>query len=316
MDACLVPELRLDRHHRQARRLLTAITAALADPFVDPDPIGWLRELSPVAEPPLLGCARIVVDYDGHASHLLELGHHLGKVVAVAHFGHRIEGDPAVLLGLGSGHHHLAHTLNGEQPGQIGHIHPSERFLAASHGHGAVVKEAVGDVDTGRHRCSHGERAGVEERPVAQVLEVVMAAGEGRQADPLGPLATHLGEPHVVAPAVLIEGGHDVTTDAEPDELVIGRPRRNVVGAARTEIRSPQRQRSEAEPSARTGRKLGHAVDGAGRQTVLPEAAGEGLGHGVGSDGAGRREKGTPIGVELAGDPRSAGAAVEGLLQL
>ena len=114
-----------------------------------------------------------------------------------------------------------------------------ERLLAAGHGHGAVVEEAVGDVDTGRHRRPHGQRAGVEEGAVAQVLDVVAAAGEGRQADPLGTLAPHLGETHVVAPAVLVEGGHDVTADAEPDQLVVGRPGRDVVWASRAEIRGP-----------------------------------------------------------------------------
>ena len=46
----------------------------------------------------------------------------------------------------------------------------------------------------------HGQGAGVEEGAVAQVLEVVRVVGERGQADPLGPLAAHLGHADLVCP--------------------------------------------------------------------------------------------------------------------
>ena len=82
--------------------------------------------------------------------------------------------------------------------------------------------------------------------PSPEVLHVVAAAGEGRHADPLRAFAAHLGQPDLVAATVVVEGGHDVAADAEPDQLVVGRPGGDVVRAARAEVRGAGRRRRAA----------------------------------------------------------------------
>ena len=73
--------------------------------------------------------------------------------------------------------------------------------------------------------------------PSPDVLGVVRVVGERCHADPLGPLAAHLRHAHLVAPPLVVEGRHDVAADSEADQLVVVGARRDVVGAARTEVR-------------------------------------------------------------------------------
>ena len=121
----------------------------------------------------------------------------------MADLGDRIEGDPAVARGLGSGDDDPADPFESQQASQLGHCHPTLGLLAAGHGHRIVVEKLVGDVDAGCHCGPHGQRAGMEEGPVPDVLLVVLAGGERCQPGPLGSLAAHLGHPHLAPPTAV-----------------------------------------------------------------------------------------------------------------
>ena len=110
------------------------------------------------------------------------------------------------------------------------------------------------------HGGADGQRAGVEERAVAEVLDQVVALDERRHADPLGALVAHRREPGDVADALrLHQGDHRVAPDAAADERPLGHPRRQVVrAAAAVERRAVDRQRDPR------GRLLARAA-GAGR---------------------------------------------------
>ena len=104
-----------------------------------------------------------------------------------------------------------------------GHVHLALRVLAAGHRHGAVVEQLEGDVDAGGDGGTHGERAGVEVRAVADVLDDVLAVDERRHPDPLRALVAHRREPGDVAdPLGLHQGDHRVAADASADERARG----------------------------------------------------------------------------------------------
>jgi hypothetical protein len=69
-----------------------------------------------------------------------------------------------------AGDDHPRHAFEQQQRGHVGHRHLALGVLAAGHRHRAVVEQLVGDVDAGGDRGAHGQRPGVEERAVAEVL--------------------------------------------------------------------------------------------------------------------------------------------------
>ena len=221
MDLGLAAELGLDRLHRQARRLLAAVAAALAHALVDPHLLGRLGQLAALAQAPLLGGALVVVDQHGHAGHGGQLALHVLQLVAVSHLGDRGQGDAAIALGLGRGDHDAGHALELQQPGDGRHVELALGVLAAGHGDGGVVEQPVGHVHPRGHRGADGQRARVMEGAVAQVLDEVRVVGERRQADPLRALAAHLRHAHQLpAAAALVERDHGVAADAHAHELV------------------------------------------------------------------------------------------------
>ena len=162
----------------------------------------------------------------------------------MAHGGGRGQGHAAVALGLGRGDHHAGDALELEQAGDGGNVQLALGILAAGHGDGGVVEQAVGHVDPGSHGRPDGQGSRVVERAVAQVLDEVRVVGERRQADPLRPLATHLRHAHELpaAPA-LVEGDHGVAADPHAYELVRLGAGGGVVRAARAEVGRAHRQR-------------------------------------------------------------------------
>src|SRR5580704_2914180 len=114
MDPGLAPELGLHRLHRQARGLLAAVAAALANALVDPDALGGCLELAALAHPSLLRRTTVVMDQDRHALDGRELGLYLRDLIAVAHRRYLRELNPVVTLRLGRRDHDAAHPLGGE----------------------------------------------------------------------------------------------------------------------------------------------------------------------------------------------------------
>ena len=113
----------------------------------------------------------------------------------------------------------------------------------------------------------HGERPGVEERAVAEVLDEVGAVEERRHPDPLRSLVAHRGEPGDVAdPLGVHQGDHRVAADPAADERPLRVARAQVVrAAAAVERRAVDRERD-------AGRLAAH---GQRAQTVLTDAGRE-----------------------------------------
>ena len=83
MDRHLGAELGVDVDEGHARCLLGAVAAALADPAVDPHRLGERRALAPVAQPPFLGRAGVMVDERGDTRRTGQLVLSLRRLVPV-----------------------------------------------------------------------------------------------------------------------------------------------------------------------------------------------------------------------------------------
>ena len=60
----------------------------------------------------------------------------------------------------------------------------------------------------------------MKERAVTKVLNEVALAHERCRTNPLCAFATHLGETNVVSARFVLEGHHDVATNADTDEFI------------------------------------------------------------------------------------------------
>ena len=190
------------------------------------------------------------MDQDGDAGFGGELALDVGEVGAVADLhgaapeaaaqGTR-EAAAELLAGAGDvigGDHDAADSLGAQQVQDPGQRHLPDRVLTAGHGDRAVVQQLQGHIDAGGHQRAHGQRAGVEERAVAEVLHQVALADERAHAYPVRALAAHLRGAGDVADAVFVhEQHHRVAADARADQAVAGHARRRVVGAAGAEVR-------------------------------------------------------------------------------
>ena len=134
-----------------------------------------------------------------------------------------------------------------------------------------------------RDRGADRQRAGVEERAVAEVLDEVVALEERRHADPLRALVAHRREPGDVAdPLGLHQRDHRVAADAAADERALGHPGAEVVRAAAAVER-------RAVDGQRDARRLGAwpaAGAGARRRGAGDEAAAQRLEQAVGVEHA------------------------------
>ena len=177
--------------------------------------------------------------------------------------------------------------------------------LSAGHRDRAVGEDLVRDVHAGRDGGADRQQAGMEVGPVAQVLEHVGRAGEGRGTDPVAALAAHLcdrergsiGQPH----------RHAVTPDAAEREAVLRDHGRRVVGAAGAEGGQPH------QPAAGNGR--GRRLRGTAQVRHVGRGAGDPAPQDVAED-RGReltlgRHQGLPLRVALARDARAVVLVVE-----
>ena len=194
MHAGLAAELGRHRLHRQAVGLAPAVPAALADPLVDEHPGLRLGDLAALALAALLGGALLVVHEHGDTGRGREDPLGLGDTGAVPH------GHPAgqvhvpVAAEVLGGDDDPGHSLRQQHADDLRHGHATGRALAAGHGHGRVVQQLVGHVRPRGHGGPDGQRARMVERAVPDVLREVVAVQERRHADPLHPLAAHLGQ--------------------------------------------------------------------------------------------------------------------------
>ena len=234
VDAALAAECGLQRFHRQAVALHTAIAAALAHQFVDDHPLCRVDGRTTLAAAAFFGGAGLVVDEGGGAGDLAQLA--LDVVEQVTVQDPRVAGDlqTRILFGLVGHDHHLGHALGPQALGDLRHamaFGPLTHRLAAGHGDRVVVEDLVGDVHPRGHGLADGHQPAVEVGAVAQVGEDVAIGGEGLLANPGHALAAHLGE---ARRAAVHPGGHVVAADAGDGTRALGHHGAGVVRATRT----------------------------------------------------------------------------------
>ncbi len=200
MDLRLAAELGLDRDDAEAARLAAAVAASLAHALVDVDPLGRVGRLAALSLAAKLRGALLVMDQDRDALGGRELALGVHQLATVAHVRDVRQLHAAVAPEVLGGDDDPADALELEQARQLRHRQGALDLLAAGHRHGVVVEELVGHVDARRHGSADGERAGVVERAVAEVLHEVLALYERRHPDPLRSLSAHLRDAGDVAP--------------------------------------------------------------------------------------------------------------------
>ena len=239
VDGALAAELGLERQDRDAVRLHAAVAAALADVGVDEDPAVGIGEGAALAAAALLGGAGLDVDDRGNPGDLLHFTLHGVEVGALAHLHlWRERGEVQVLLRVvdaddrpDAHRHQLARDLLRREPALV--------RLAAGHRDGVVEEDLEGDVHARGEGGADRLDARVVVGAVAEVLEDVLAGGERRLADPVRPLAAHVGEALGAAVHPL---HHVVAADAGIGARALGQPGRGVVRAARAEPGVAHRQ--------------------------------------------------------------------------
>src|SRR6516225_8940060 len=87
IDCTLAPELRFDRHHRNAIRSFRAVAAALANQVIDKDPLGWIGEATALASAAFFGGTGLVVNDSGDTRDFAQFALNRIEVIAVAHCG-------------------------------------------------------------------------------------------------------------------------------------------------------------------------------------------------------------------------------------
>jgi len=262
VDLPLLAELGIQRQHRQAVALGTAVAAALADRRVDDHPAGRLGQLAPLAQPPGLGRAALVVDDDRDPGNLPELLLHGGKLVAAVHLGPGAPLRPAgVVLRFLGADDDLAHALGFQGPGHRGHVHQPGDVLAAGHGHGRVVEDLEGDVGAARDAGPDRQGSRVAERAVAQVLDDVRLGDERLEADPGHALGAHRRRRQGLHADVAGLEVHDaVAADSPADEGAVGCDGRPVMRASAAEPGRAGGQGEKRQPRALPGRVRGNGA--------------------------------------------------------
>ena len=159
------------------------------------------------------------MDEHRHPGHRGQHPLRLVEPAAVPHLDTAREPHAAIARGIVRGHDDAGHPFGREQPGDLRQRQGADGVLAAGHRDGAVVQQLVGDVDAGGHGGTDGERTGVVEGAVAEVLHEVLGVDERGHPDPLGALAAHLGQPgHLADLLVVHQQHHGVTADARADQ--------------------------------------------------------------------------------------------------
>ena len=240
MNLDLLAQLRRHRLQAHAVRLLHAIAAAFADLLVDHQPHRGLFQGPARPLPALLRGALLVVDDHRDAFYLLQFAQSLGQLRPRAE--HRVRRELAhvlVLLGLLRQHHGALHALGLQLAGQLRNRQRARGDLAAGHRDVPVVQDLVGDVHARRDAGFHRQRAGMEQRAVADVLEDVLLVHERRHADPGRAFAAHLRDELHVAARVAQAHRHGVAADsARPPSAL---PAAASSGYAGTPNRTPRR---------------------------------------------------------------------------
>ncbi len=309
VDLRFAAQLGVDRVHRQAAALDAAVAAALAHRLVDDHPLAALRRPAPLAQPAKFVRAGLVVDQNCDAGHGGQHPFGFLEPVPAPHLGPprrpAREPGPATVPAQVIGHDEDAgDPLGGQHRAGVRHVELPGRVLAAGHRHDAVVEQLEGHGDVGGDRCPHNEAAGVEERPVAHVLDVVRGVGEGGTADPLRALAAHLGvrDGAAVHPPYKRVAAH-TGTDRRAGRL----HRRAVVGTATAERGGPRCLHGHDRQRRPRHRGLGEGGDPAteptGQQGPQPLR---------GQLPVRGDDRPVPF-VPLADHPRAVGAVVEGV---
>src|SRR5262249_47720840 len=107
--------------------------------------------------------------------------------------------------------------------------------LPTRHRDRVVVEDLVGDIDAGGGGGADRHQPAVRICAVAEILEDVLLAGEGRLSDPVRALASHVGDGRGVAARNVDR--HGVTADAGERAASFGNPGGRVVRTTGAEER-------------------------------------------------------------------------------
>ena len=252
VDPALAAERRFHRLDAEAVRFHRTVAATLADEAVYHREARRVGKLAALAAASLFGGASLFVDQDRDARDPAQLA--LDGVEIGARMQRRAGGKVAQVELFRP----VRHQRDARDPlgpavvGDARDAHRSVHVLPAGHRHGVVVKDLVGDVRARRDRLPDRHRTRVIPRPVAEILEHVLAAVPALPDRDRHALGAHLREPDVAAahPA-----RHDVAADAAGRDRSVGDLGRGVVRAARTEERRPRRARHLQHRRGRRGQR-------------------------------------------------------------
>src|SRR5262249_36445105 len=150
VDLPLAAQWRLDRHDRDAARLLGAVTTALAYGFIDENSRGRVGIAAALAATTLLGRAGLIVNEDGESRDGAKLALHGIQPVAVVDVDAFGEFGAAIFTRLVGDDHHFLCAFGQDLLRDLQHGWPAFHGLSSGHGNSIVVEDLVRNVDASR----------------------------------------------------------------------------------------------------------------------------------------------------------------------
>ncbi len=243
VDLALAPEFGFLRQHRHAKTFLATIAAAFAHQRIDHHPLGRIDQFAALATATLFGRAGLVEDQDRHAFDGTQMLLHCVQFATIVKRDLRRKqvASPRPLADVVADHRNLMNAFGAQLMCNVGHGERAVHRLPAGHRHRIVVENLVGDVDASGDRLPDRQRAAMEIRAIAQVLEHMRGAGKRCLPRPRHPFAAHVGEG--VGGAVH-PGHHVVATDAAQRARAFRHGGGGVVRAARAVMRHARELRA------------------------------------------------------------------------
>ena len=159
MDSGLAAEFRGNGLYRQAIGLFSAVTAALADPFIDEHALGRCDHLLAFAFAAQLRGAGLVVDQYRDAGDPGQLPLRFVEPVTMAQLDAMRQSHALVARRVVRRYDDLCHALGNQFGNDLGHALTAHDVLPSGHSDGAVDEQFVGDVRTRRDAGAYGQAA-------------------------------------------------------------------------------------------------------------------------------------------------------------
>ncbi len=232
VDLPLAAQFGIKRHDRDTIRLHRAIAATFADFGVDPDaPVG-VGELSLLAAAALFGGAGLDIEDRTDAAGIFQLAldvHHLGAFLKAHPLGKALAVHVFLFV---IDHNDRIDAHRHQFPRDLGRGQIALVGLTAGHRDGVVIEDLVGDIGARGDRRTDRQNSRMIIGSVAKVLKDMAARAERGLADPVDPLAAHMGEAGRFTAHPL---HHVVTADPGIGAASLGQLRGRIMRTTRTE---------------------------------------------------------------------------------